>query len=340
MTEALLGPVMMDVAGLELTAEDRELLAHPLVGGLILFSRNYENPQQLQALMRAIRAERQPLLIAVDYEGGRVQRFREGMTGIPAMRRLGELFDKEPQQARLLATDSGWLIGAELRTFDIDLSFAPVLDLDGGMSEVIGDRAFHHDPAVVISLASAFISGMQAAGMAATGKHYPGHGQVAPDSHQELPVDERDYGAMAADLAPFQALIEAGLPSVMMAHILYPAVDNMPASLSRHWIEQRLRKELGFTGVVFSDDMSMGGAAAFGGYAERCALALEAGCDMLPVCNNREGLVEVLDALSHAQAGDGHVRLSRLAGRGRSELSLRGTPQWHQARERLTVLVS
>lgn len=331
MPETRLGPIMLDVAGTELEAEDRELLVHPLVGGLILFTRNFAERGQLAALTQAIRACRLDLLIAVDYEGGRVQRFREGFTRLPAMRRLGELYEQAPVTALQRANDCGWLIAAELREFDIDLSFAPVLDLDGGVSSVIGDRAFHDQPEPTIELATAFMWGMRDAGMAATGKHYPGHGQVAPDSHAELPIDDRSYDQLSRDLAPFDALIKAGLPSVMMAHIQYPAIDNLPSSLSYHWVTERLREECGFQGAVFTDDLSMGGAAAIGSYTDRATLALEAGCDMLPVCNYREGVVELLDGLRHTQSYASHQRLTHLRGQPGNSESLVQQARWQQA---------
>lgn len=330
-----LGPIMLDVAGHELEAEDRELLDHPLVGGLILFTRNYADPEQLRGLVQNIREIRSDILIAVDYEGGRVQRFREGFTVLPAMREFGRAYDVDIAQALQLSRDCGWLIAAELREFDIDLSFAPVLDLDGGVSGVIGDRAFHNSAEAVVPLAEAFMQGMQAAGMCATGKHYPGHGQVAPDSHKELPLDQRSYAELAADLAPFKQLIACGLPSIMMAHILYPAIDDLPASLSRHWVTERLRQEAGFKGAVFTDDLSMGGAAAMGSYTDRASLALQAGCDMLPVCNFREGVIELLDNLREPQQEGAQARLSRLRGAVDSHKPARNQPFWQQAKNNI-----
>lgn len=308
-----LGPLMVDVAGLELTTEDRELLHHPLTGGLILFTRNFENKEQLAVLTKEIRSERSDILLAVDYEGGRVQRFREGFTRIPAMRRLGQAFDRDASAAVDLAGDCGWLLASELREFDIDLAFSPVLDLDCGVSEVIGDRALHADPQTVVHLASAFMAGMHKAGMAATGKHFPGHGHVAPDSHVELPVDGRRLEEIqATDMQPFRQLIKAGLPSIMMAHIRFPSIDDLPASLSRRWIQGQLREELGFGGAVFCDDLSMGGAGSVGGYLERAQLALEAGCDMLPVCNHRQGVEELLDGLRWQPGSEAQQRLQLL----------------------------
>ena len=297
-----IGPLMADVAGLELTAEDRELLRHPLVGGVILFARNYHNNAQLQALtaeLNTLHKGRGPRrLIAVDHEGGRVQRFRDGFTRIPAMGWIGQLYADDKDKGLQWARAQAQILGNELAAHGIDLCFAPVLDLDHGVSSVIGDRAFAREPAAVIALAKGFCAGLASAGMAATGKHFPGHGAVAADSHLELPVDPRPLREIErTDLKPFAALVKAGVPSLMMAHVRYPAVDQAPASLSRKWIQGYLRKKLGFRGAVFCDDLSMGGAAAIGSYAERARLALAAGCDMLPVCNNRPALAELLREL-------------------------------------------
>lgn len=294
-----LGPLMVDVGGLELTPEDREVIAHPLVGGVILFTRNYRDHDQLRALCKDILAIKKPRpLLAVDHEGGRVQRFRVGFSRIPAMRTLGQLCGESREQARAEARQHGLTIAKELTAFGIDLSFAPVLDLDYGVSTIIGDRAFSNECEPLIDLARAFRAGLNAGGMAATGKHFPGHGAVAADSHLELPVDRRDYDELLArDLQPFKALSEEGLESVMMAHIRYTAVDQTPASLSPLWIKKILRREMGFKGVVFCDDLSMNGAAVVGDYEVRARLALEAGCDMLPVCNNRPAVLELLEKL-------------------------------------------
>lgn len=293
------GPLMVDVVGTELSADERRMLIHPLVGGVILFSRNFENRRQLENLTAAIRGVRSELLIAADYEGGRVQRFRDGFTVLPSMGHIGAAYDLDPSAALAGAEAVGWTIGTELRACGIDLPLAPVLDLNRGLSAVIGDRAFHAQPDTVIALARAVRTGLSAAGVAATGKHYPGHGAVRVDSHHDLPVDARPPTALAEDQVPFAALIADGLESVMMAHIRYPTVDDRPASLSPVWIKQHLRGELGFSGAVFCDDLSMGGVAGVGDYPERARQALAAGCDVLPVCNHPDALHQLLQCLPH-----------------------------------------
>lgn len=294
--------LMLDIGGTELTDEDRELLAHPGTGGLIFFSRNFESRDQISALVKAIRAVRPEILVAVDQEGGRVQRFREGFTRLPPMRRLGERFDHDPQQASVQAYQLGALMASELVACDIDISFAPVLDLDFGQSSVIGDRSFHTQAQAVTTLAGAFIDGMRAAGMAATGKHFPGHGFVQADSHLELPVDTRTLDdIIAADLVPFRALADR-LAGIMPAHVVYEQVDAQPAGFSPFWLQAVLRQQLGFSGVIFSDDLAMAGAAAAGSYAQRAEAALSAGCDMVLVCNDRAGAVQVLEYLQQRPA--------------------------------------
>jgi beta-N-acetylhexosaminidase len=285
------GPLMIDIAGTELSDLDRERLCHPLVGGLILFSRNYRSPDQLRALCAEVHALRQPpLLIAVDHEGGRVQRFRDGFTLLPAMRQLGEWWQKTPRSACQCAHDVGYLLAAELRALGVDFSFAPVLDLDWGHSGVIGNRAFHADPEAVTALAGALIKGMREAGMGCCGKHFPGHGWAEADSHVAMPVDERSLAELAPDIEPYRRL---SLDAVMPAHVVYPRVDDRPAGFSPVWIG-KLRQELGFDGVVFSDDLSMEGAAVAGSIVERVDAAWNAGCDMLLVCNAPDAVVELL----------------------------------------------
>jgi beta-N-acetylhexosaminidase len=324
----LLGPLMADIGGLALTAEDREVLAHPLIGGVILFARNYAEPEQLRSLCAELLALKSPrLLLAVDHEGGRVQRFRVGFTRIPAMGTLARRHEESAQLAAEEARQHGLTIGRELTAVGIDLCFAPVLDLDYGLSTIIGDRAFAANADVVIALARAFRAGLNEAGMAATGKHFPGHGAVAADSHEELPVDRRKLADIeATDLRPFCALIEDGIESIMMAHVRYNVVDELPASLSRRWIQGLLRGQLKYNGAVFCDDLSMGGAAVAGGIEERARLALEADCDMLPVCNNREDVIRLLDALPPQRSRLASARLMALYHRQNGAPAASGIP--------------
>ncbi|GAB6043833.1 beta-N-acetylhexosaminidase [Endothiovibrio diazotrophicus] len=311
-----LGPVMVDLKGTELDAVEREMLCHPLVGGVLLFTRNYASPEQLEALLAEIHALRSPrLLTAVDHEGGRVQRFRSGFTRLPAAAGFGRLYRQDPREGVRMAERAGWLMAVELRAVGVDFSFAPVLDLDRSLSEVIGDRAFAGEPEAVVQLARAYLQGMRHAGMAATGKHFPGHGGVRGDSHLELPVDDRPFDTIELeDLVPFERL--AGeLAGVMPAHVIYSQVDERPAGFSPWWIRRVLRERLGFQGVVFSDDLSMAGAAYAGGYGERARMALDAGCDMVLVCNNPQGAAETLDALAGFGDPASQMRLVRLHGR-------------------------
>jgi beta-N-acetylhexosaminidase len=328
---------MVDVAGTELTAEDIEILRHPLVGGVILFTRNYTDPAQLTALVSAIHAARSPaLLVAVDHEGGRVQRFRSGFSVLPPLRRIGKEFDLDAKAGLDLARHMGWLMAAELRSCGVDLSFAPCVDLDYGVSEVIGDRAFHSKAAAVSQLASAYMHGMRDAGMAASAKHFPGHGAVVADSHTAAPVDRRAYVDLDDDLMPYRRLIANGLPSVLAAHVLFPEVDSAVASASPRWIKDILRRELGFKGVVFTDDMSMAGAAVAGDIVERSHRALTAGCDMVLICNSRPGVVTVLDKLNVEPEPASSVRLVRMRGRdGMPRDVLTATAEWQQCREML-----
>jgi beta-N-acetylhexosaminidase len=312
-----LGPVMLDVEGLELTPEERERLRHPLVGGVILFARNYQSPAQVEALIREIHALREPrLLVAVDHEGGRVQRFREEFTALPPMALLGQEYDRNRKRAKRLAESCGWLMARELRAVGVDFSFTPVLDLDRGISRVIGNRAFHADPQAVADLAHSLMIGMSRAGMAATGKHFPGHGGVEADSHVAIPVDEREYvDIYAEDILPFERMIHYGLAAIMPAHVIYPRVDPRPAGFSPFWLQEVLRGRLEFQGVIFSDDLSMEGAKVAGGVLERAEAALSAGCDMVLVCNDPQAAGKVLDGLGVYDNPVSHLRLVRLHGR-------------------------
>lgn len=311
-----LGPLMLDLAGPVLEAGDRELFVHPAVGGVILFSRNFFDRAQLQKLTADIHALRQPpLIIAVDQEGGRVQRFRSPFVELPAARLLGRQFEVNARKAIELARETGWLMAAELRAAGIDLSFAPVLDLDRGVSEVIGDRAFHGDPDTVGQLAAAWMRGMHDAGMAAAAKHFPGHGAVRADSHVALPVDRRQYGDLLDDMRPYERLIRGGLEAVMMAHVVYTDVDESPAGFSARWLKGELREQLGFNGAIFSDDLSMEGAAVAGDMPARARAALEAGCDMLVLCNDRAAAGASVDEIDAPAEPVSQVRLMRLHGR-------------------------
>jgi beta-N-acetylhexosaminidase len=292
-----MGPIMMDVHGTSLTEEDKELLHHPLVGGLILFTRNFQSPEQLTELVNNIRESAgKPLLIAVDHEGGRVQRFRDGFSTIPAMGKLFEYADQNILKAQEFAKQSGALMALEVQAVGIDISFAPVLDING-ISEVIGLRSFHNNPEIVTPLASAFINGMHSVGMKATGKHFPGHGSVLADSHVDLPIDNRSFDEITTtDLLPFKQLIASGdVDALMPAHVIYPEVDDKSVGFSHIWLQDILRKQLNFEGVIFSDDLSMEAASSIGGYVERSEAAQEAGCDMLLLCNNRNALINVID---------------------------------------------
>jgi beta-N-acetylhexosaminidase len=293
-----MGPVMADVAGQELTPEEAEFLRHPAIGAVILFARNYESPEQLKKLTASIRGLREPqLLIAVDHEGGRVQRFRQGFTAIPSMKKLGELHAREPHAGLRAAQAVGLVIGTELLSHGVDFSFTPVLDVDFGHSVVIGDRAFSADPAVVTALAGALCDGLDAAGSASVGKHFPGHGFVGADSHVAIPVDEREWRDIdAGDLAPYRALAKR-LDGIMPAHVIYPRLDALPAGFSRFWLQDVLRKQIGFDGMIFSDDLSMEGASVAGDVVARGRAAFDAGCDMVLVCNAPEEARRLVDGL-------------------------------------------
>ncbi len=311
------GPLMFDLEGLELTPEEREMLRHPAAGGVILFSRNYQSPEQIERLITEIHELRKPeLLVAVDQEGGRVQRFREGFVRLPPAAWFGELYDKNSKQARKAAHAVAWLMATELRAVGVDFSFAPVLDLGRGICSVIGDRAFHQRPVVVAELAHSWLQGVHEAGMAGVGKHFPGHGGVKEDSHLALPVDSRrPEDIRMEDLLPFQRMIDYGLEAIMPAHVLYEQASRETAGFSRYWLQQVLRGDLGFQGVIFSDDLTMAAADIGGDYPERANAALSAGCDMILVCNNREGAVAVLETLADHQDPVSQMRLLRMHGR-------------------------
>ncbi|MDH4125921.1 MAG: beta-N-acetylhexosaminidase [Gammaproteobacteria bacterium] len=329
-----LGPVMLDIEGLSLSPADRDLLHEPAVGGVILFSRNYASPEQITDLVTEIRSlRRPPLLIAVDHEGGRVQRFRHGFSAIPPMRQLGQAFNQDAEQGLALARQAGWLIGAELRAADIDLCFAPCVDLDWGVSEIIGDRAMHSDPDTVSELAAAFCRGLRAAGMAAVAKHFPGHGGVIADSHLKLPVDRRDYGILLDDMRPYERLNNSGLiAGVMLAHIVYREMDELPAGFSPYWIERELRSRIGFGGAVFCDDLSMRATEAYGDMPSRALRALRAGCDMVLVCNDRSAAQQTVEALKSYSNPLSLVRLARMHGTGHMmRASLLASNEWQQA---------
>jgi beta-N-acetylhexosaminidase len=324
------GPVMFDLRSTQIEHDEIEKLRHPRAGGIIFFTRNFENIEQIADLTAAIRAVRKDILIAVDHEGGRVQRFREGFSRIPAAAKYAMLgTDDQDQQAELM----GWLMAMELRAVDIDFSFAPVLDVDSGISEVIGDRSFARDPAVATRLALAFRRGMARAGMASVGKHFPGHGGVALDSHLALPIDTRDFSEiLARDLVPFKALIDDGLEGIMPAHVVYAKVDDHPAGFSRHWIQTVLRGELSYDGAVFSDDLSMAGAKFAGDHKQRAEYALEAGCDMVLVCNQSDVVGDVLESLEAYVPSKRPDRLLRMKGRFPVDRkSMIESPQWQFA---------
>ena len=311
-----LGPIMLDVVGTELTADDIKRLQHPLVGGVILFARNFVDNKQLSALTASIHAVCQPpLLIAVDHEGGRVQRFRDGFTKIPPMREFGKLWDIDRKKAKALAVEAGWILAAELRAHGVDFSFTPVLDMDYGDSLVIGDRAFHHNTQAINELAFNLMQGLKKGGMQAVGKHFPGHGFVVADSHVSIPVDAREFDQITQnDMQPFRQMIDEGLAAIMPAHVIYPKVDDKPAGLSPKWLQKVLRERLGFQGVIFSDDLSMEGASVGGDVTTRSLAALNAGCDMVLLCNRPDLADELLQKLHWKMSALSILRLARMHG--------------------------
>ncbi|MGR6981790.1 beta-N-acetylhexosaminidase [Testudinibacter sp. P27/CKL/0425] len=332
--------LLIDLQSYELQAEEIELLQHPLVAGLILFSRNFHDRRQLQALIQSVRQRvKKPLLITVDQEGGRVQRFRDGFSRLPAMQAFAAM-ESDPQRQQQLAQDAGWLMAAEMTALDIDLSFAPVLDL-GHQSKAIGDRSFGDEVRLITRLAGAFIDGMAQMGMAATGKHFPGHGHVLADSHLETPIDDRPKEVIfAQDIQPFAQLIQADkLQAMMPAHVIYRQCDNQPASGSSYWLQQVLRQQLQFDGAIFSDDLGMKGAGFMGDFVERSQASLNAGCELLLLCNEREGVIQVLDNLQHTASQQSQVRLSRLFKRKTVDWnSLQASSRWLDANRTLDHL--
>ncbi len=331
---------MVDVQGHTLTPHENNRLRDPLVGGVILFARNFANREQLTALCQAIHQSRdEPLLVAVDHEGGRVQRFREdGFTPIAPMQKLGECWEQDSQLAQRLAADTGYVIGSELRACGIDLSFTPVLDLDDGVSTVIGHRAFHSNPKVVTALARSLAHGLALAGMAACGKHFPGHGAVAADSHHDTPVDTRGLDTiLARDAMPYQWLGDLVLPAVMPAHVIYPEVDDQPAGFSSVWIQDILRQRMAYDGVVFSDDLTMEGAAVAGDILGRAQAALQAGCDMVLVCNRPDMADDLLGRLSQPVSAHSRQRIMRLKPTlpARAWSDLQAFSPYQHARQRL-----
>jgi beta-N-acetylhexosaminidase len=324
---------MVDVAGPELEPEDRDILEHELVGSVILFARNCREPEQIAALVKDIHGLRSPpLLVAVDQEGGRVQRMREGFTVLPPLHSLGRRYDVDRREALDLARTAAWLMAIEVRSVGVDFSFAPCVDLDHGVSEVIGDRAFHADGEAVAALAVAYLTGMREAGMAGVAKHFPGHGAVIADSHVSLPVDRRRFADLDDDLHPYRLLIENHVAGIMAAHVVFPDVDALPASLSRRWITGVLREELHFHGCVFSDDIVMRGIDAFGDVAARAQRALDAGCDVLPVCNDRKAVHRVLDSIKSREADPASAaRLVRMRARHAPPADMGGSAAWRHA---------
>ena len=341
-TKVPYGPLMIDVEGLTLNEADKRRLLHPLVGGVILFSRNYKDPVQLSALTQEIADLRQPPLpITVDHEGGRVQRFREGFTRLPAMRLLGELHAKDPVEADECAEAVGLVLATELRAHGVDFSFTPVLDLDWGRSGVIGDRSFSKDPQIVSRLAASLIRGLAKGGMGSCGKHFPGHGWVEADSHVAIPVDERSMAEIEVDMQPYH---ELSLDAVMPAHVIYPVLDERPAGFSPRWLE-KLRLECQFDGIIFSDDLSMEGASVAGSIVDRANAAWDAGCDVLLVCNKPD----FVDALLAEWQPEMHpvrsARISNLLGetglgadRPLTRAQLEANPDYQAALARIQAL--
>ncbi len=329
-----LGSVMVDIEGTQLQEHEIERLMDPMVAGVILFSRNFDSVEQIRELTQQIHDLRHPkLLIAVDHEGGRVQRFKEGFTHIPPMRVLGELYEQDEKRSYDAAEKIGWLLAAELLSVGVDFSFAPVVDLDYGGSKVIGDRAFHGNPVTVSNLAYHLMKGMRSAGMASVAKHFPGHGYIEADTHFEVAEDRRSLPEIQRhDLQPFLRLIENGVDAVMPAHVIYSQVDENPAGFSEYWLQEVLRKQCHFEGAIISDDMSMKAATEYGSATDRVRKALQAGCDLVLVCNDPQAADEVLSKVHWRSSILSHARLIRLHAHGRFDYSrLRFDPLWQAA---------
>jgi beta-N-acetylhexosaminidase len=324
-----MGPLMIDVEGIALTHQDIKRISHPMVGGLILFARNYQDTSQLKTLIDTIRKIRgQDFLIAVDHEGGRVQRFREGFTAIPAMRKLGEIWDNDPKKANHLAFLIGQIIAIELRVFDIDFSFTPVLDIDYSESTVIRDRAFHSDIEAIKALASNLLEGLNEGGMHGVGKHFPGHGYIKADSHLSISEDTRALDEIESkDMSIFISLIKHGLNAVMPSHVLYSSADKDPAGFSHFWLKNQLREKAHFKGAIFSDDMSMKGAMLGGEMKDRIVKALDAGCDMVLLCNNPQLVDEVLAQLDWKMSSESIGRLLAMKGFKDPQVALKKTQE-------------
>ena len=335
----LLGRLMLDIDGLTLSEDDKALLAHPAVGGLILFSRNYASPEQVMALVQSVRRIKPDILIAVDQEGGRVQRFKEQFTLLPPLSLIGQRFANDPDAAIDLARECGWLMAAEILRLGLDFSFAPVLDLYSAESQIIADRAFAADVESVVTLALSYIDGMHEAGMIATGKHYPGHGNVVADSHLELPEDTRSgEEILGKDFKVFERCADV-LDAVMPAHVVYSELDSQCAGFSTYWLQNKLRQALTFDGVIFSDDLTMTAAHSVGGIAARMAKAVAAGCDMLLVCNDREAAYKARDWLVE-QGCEQSTRLHRLRANpadGMAELFSQA--RWQAAQQAIAELM-
>lgn len=333
---------MIDLAAATLSAEDTALIAQPEVGGVILFGRNVVDAAQVRVLCDAIRDIRPDVIIGIDQEGGRVARLREGFSKLPPMGALGKRFDVDSSSAKLCAFDCGYLMACEVMAVGVDISFAPVLDLDD-VSLVVGDRSFHKDPEVIITLASEFMRGMKAAGMKTTGKHFPGHGSIAPDSHVTMAVDDRPFEKiMACDIQPFLQTLPL-LDALMPAHVIFSQVDDQPAGFSKVWLQDILRDKLGFDGVIFSDDLSMAGAKVAGNIGDRVSAAIDAGCDLALVCNDRAAAMTALAAVKNLKSSSKNANKTATmksqipTWQGNLEATCQQYPHWQKARDNISA---